>query len=227
MLSTIDLVVGALSTTNKIGLASVGAAFIVFALVSSFVLPRRNPNFPGRAVGWYSALAVLFLVAMISAVLVFGKETEEVAGESQARTETVSGSLPGQTTSTPRGTTTAPTVVPGGDSGGEDSGGADDNGAGANGGNSGAGGVGGGESEGDATAGKAVFAKNSCGSCHTLKAAAASGNVGPNLDDLKPDFGDVKDQVEHGGGLMPAYKDTLSEQQIEDVAAFVSSSAGS
>ena len=63
MLST-ALVVAGLSTGNKIGLATVGGAFIVFALVSSFVLPRRNPNFPGRAVGWYSALGVLFFVAM-------------------------------------------------------------------------------------------------------------------------------------------------------------------
>ncbi len=41
----------ALTTGHKIGLLVVGLAFIVFALVSSFVLPRRNPNFPGRGVG--------------------------------------------------------------------------------------------------------------------------------------------------------------------------------
>ncbi|MFL6229276.1 MAG: hypothetical protein ACJ741_10895, partial [Pyrinomonadaceae bacterium] len=79
MLSPVHLVVAGLSTGNKLGLAAVAAAFIIFALVSSFVLPRRNPNFPGRAVGWYSALAVLFLVAMISAVLIFGKESEEAS----------------------------------------------------------------------------------------------------------------------------------------------------
>ena len=66
---SMTLVVGGLSTGNKIGLATVGVAFIVFALVSSFVLPRRNPNFPGKSVGWYSALGVLFLVAMLTAVL--------------------------------------------------------------------------------------------------------------------------------------------------------------
>lgn len=200
MLSTVSFVVAALSTGNKIGLASVGAAFIGFALVSSFVLPRRNPNFPGRAVGWYSALAVLFLVAMISAVLVFGRETKEVAGASPARTETVSGSLPGQTTSNP-GTTTAPTAVT--------------TGGGANGG-----------AKGNAAAGKSVFASAGCGGCHTLKAAGSSGNVGPNLDDLKPGFDRVKKQVENGGGPMPAFKGQLSERQIADVSAFVSSSAG-
>jgi mono/diheme cytochrome c family protein len=33
--------------------------------------------------------------------------------------------------------------------------------------------------------------------------------------------------VTNGGGLMPPFKDTLSSQQIQDVAAYVSSAAGS
>ena len=33
---------------------------------------------------------------------------------------------------------------------------------------------------------KEVFASAGCGGCHTLKDAGSSGNVGPNLDDLKP-----------------------------------------
>ena len=78
MLSTISLVVAGLSTGNKIGLAAVGIAFILFALISSFVLPRRNPDFPGEnGLGWYVALCVLFFIAMLSAVLVFGKEKKE------------------------------------------------------------------------------------------------------------------------------------------------------
>ena len=79
---------------------------------------------------------------------------------------------------------------------------------------------------GDAAAGKAVFASAGCGGCHTLKAAGSSGNVGPNLDQLHPNFKAVHDQVEHGGGGMPAFHGQLSEQQIANVAAFVSSSAG-
>jgi mono/diheme cytochrome c family protein len=74
------LVVAGLSTGHKVGLATVGAAFIVFALVSSFVVPRRNPNFPGRFMGLYITVSVLFFVAMLSAVLVFGKEKAEGAG---------------------------------------------------------------------------------------------------------------------------------------------------
>src|SRR5258708_8534087 len=79
MLATVSLVVAALSTGNQIGLAVVGGAFILFSLVSSFVLPARYPNFPGRHVGWYVAAGILFFVAMISAVLVFGVEKKEAA----------------------------------------------------------------------------------------------------------------------------------------------------
>ncbi|HST13384.1 MAG TPA: c-type cytochrome [Gaiellaceae bacterium] len=80
------LVVASLSTGHKIGLATVGAAFIVFALVSSFVLPRRIPNFPGRFMGLYLTISVLFFVAMLSAVLIFGKEKAEGAGEGHETT---------------------------------------------------------------------------------------------------------------------------------------------
>ena len=80
--------------------------------------------------------------------------------------------------------------------------------------------------EGDATAGKAVFASAGCGSCHTLADAGASGSVGPNLDDAKPDAALVTERVTDGRGVMPSFKDQLSEQQIKDVAAYVSSVAG-
>ena len=79
---------------------------------------------------------------------------------------------------------------------------------------------------GNATAGKAVFASAGCNSCHTLKAAGATGTVGPNLDQVKPPYDKVVTQVTNGGGGMPAFKGTLSPQQIQDVAAYVSSVAG-
>ncbi len=74
--------------------------------------------------------------------------------------------------------------------------------------------------------GKQVFASAGCGGCHTLKAAGSSGNVGPNLDQLKPSKATVVHQVENGGGAMPAFKGRLSQAQIDAVAAFVSSNAG-
>lgn len=79
---------------------------------------------------------------------------------------------------------------------------------------------------GDATAGKAVFASAGCSACHTLAAANATGTVGPNLDDAKPDAALVTDRVTNGKGVMPSFKDRLTPKQIADVAAFVSQSAG-
>jgi mono/diheme cytochrome c family protein len=84
--------------------------------------------------------------------------------------------------------------------------------------------TGGGET-GDATNGKAVFASAGCGSCHTFSEANSSGTVGPNLDDAAPSFDKVVTQVTNGGGPMPSFKDQLSEQEIRDVAAFVSGSS--
>jgi cytochrome c553 len=174
MLSTIALVVAALSTGHKIGLAAVGISFIVFALVSSFVLPRRNADFPGRGLGWYVVLCVLFFLAMISAVLVFGKEEKEPARHEAA---------PAATT-VPAPSPAAP-------------------------------------ASGNVAAGKRVFASAGCAGCHTLKAAGSHGNVGPNLDQLKPPLARIVHQVEVGGGPMPAFKGRLSGKQIQDVAAFV------
>jgi cytochrome c6 len=99
MLSTIALVVAGLSSGHEIALAVVAAAFIVFALVSSFVIPRRNPNFPGRGMGWYIVLCVLFFGAMIAAVIVLGKE-REAGNEAQSHTTARVGTLPGQTSTT-------------------------------------------------------------------------------------------------------------------------------
>lgn len=84
----------------------------------------------------------------------------------------------------------------------------------------------GGEDTGGAADGAAVFASAGCGNCHTLAAANASGNVGPNLDELMPDTEQVAEQVKSGGGGMPAFEDQLSEDEIQAVAEYVSSSAG-
>ena len=77
---------------------------------------------------------------------------------------------------------------------------------------------------GDAAAGKEVFASAGCGGCHTFSAAGSSGSVGPNLDDASPSHDHAVTQVTEGGGAMPSFKDELTEQQIQDVAAFVSGS---
>jgi cbb3-type cytochrome c oxidase subunit III len=75
------------------------------------------------------------------------------------------------------------------------------------------------------TNGKQIFITK-CGGCHTLKDAGTSGTQGPNLDQLKPPFPIVKNQVIKGGGIMPAFKGVLTDAQINAVAKYVAQHAG-
>jgi cytochrome c553 len=158
-----------------IGLAAF--VLVVFSLVVSIVIPRRDPGFPGRNIGVFVAVAAALVVVVLGSVEIFGESHESEAhggGESTA----------GETT-----------------------------------------GGGGGGGQGDAAAGKEIFVAN-CGSCHTLEEAGTSGTVGPVLDDVSVDFDGVVEQVTNGGGGMPPFQGTLSDEQIADVAAFVVASEG-
>jgi mono/diheme cytochrome c family protein len=76
--------------------------------------------------------------------------------------------------------------------------------------------------------GKTIFT-TSCAGCHTLAAAGAVGNVGPNLDDAKlpvAELVDITTNGRTGAGTMPAFVGSLTPDQIQDVAAYVSSVAG-
>jgi mono/diheme cytochrome c family protein len=75
--------------------------------------------------------------------------------------------------------------------------------------------------------GKKVFESAGCTGCHTLADAGATGSVGPNLDQAKPDAALVTDRVTNGQGAMPSFKGQLSADEIAAVAAYVSSVAGS
>ena len=81
--------------------------------------------------------------------------------------------------------------------------------------------------EGDPVAGKEVFmGVSGCAGCHTLSDAGATGTIGPNLDATQPSYELAVDRVTNGQGGMPAFGDQLSAEQIQDVAAYVSSVAG-
>jgi mono/diheme cytochrome c family protein len=84
----------------------------------------------------------------------------------------------------------------------------------------------GGSSSSGNQAGAKVFSDAGCGNCHTLKAAGATGSVGPNLDKLQPSSDLVVKQVNSGGGAMPSFKGKLSDAQIKAVADYVSANAG-
>ena len=184
----------ALTGGQKAGILIVALVFIAFALISSFVLPRRNPNFPGRHVVLFSLVSAGLFVSMLTAMAVFAKEDEEQEHEAVATEfETGQGATEPAPTDTGGGETQPPAA-----------------------------------GEGDAEAGEEVFASSGCGSCHALSAAGSTGTVGPNLDEAKPSHELVVERVTNGMSPMPAFKDSLSDEQIQDVAAYVvASTSGS
>jgi len=182
------MLLGALATSHKVGIAVMAAVFIAFALASSFLAPRIWPGFPGKHVRLFVGVSILVTAGMLATILVLAKEPPE-PGEKVANVSPKPES-PAPPGSTPSTTTAAAAPA------------------------------------GDAAAGKAVFESAGCVSCHTLKAANATGTVGPNLDEKKPPASLVVDRVTNGKGVMPSFKGQLSAKQIQDVAAFVSTSAG-
>ncbi len=82
------MTVFALSTGHQIGLGLVGLAVVLFALVSSMVLPRRSPDFPGRHLRGFLMVSLLFFVAMLFAVFYFGRESHEGGSRAAAQTQT-------------------------------------------------------------------------------------------------------------------------------------------
>ena len=63
--------------------------------------------------------------------------------------------------------------------------------------------------------------KAQCGTCHTLKAAESMGNVGPNLDQLESSIERIIYTVTNGIGVMQAWENILSKEEIEAVAYYV------
>jgi len=170
---------------NDVILGAAALVLVVFSLVVSLVIPRRDAGFPGRNLKVFTLVSILLVVAMLASVEVFGAEHEAEEGGEAAQTET----------------------------GGEDGGG-------------GGGGEGGGGAAGDPAAGEEIFASAGCGTCHTLEEAGATATVGPNLDESTIDEAGAAQQVADGGGGMPPFSGQLSEEQIQDVAAFVVASQG-
>lgn len=71
--------------------------------------------------------------------------------------------------------------------------------------------------------GKKLFnqtAVPACAVCHTLKHAGSAGEIGPALDELKPDAARVEKAIRNGLGQMPAYS-SLSDAQIRLLAQYV------
>jgi len=70
--------------------------------------------------------------------------------------------------------------------------------------------------------GKIIFmGDGNCATCHTLEDANSYGNIGPNLNEIKPDISRVLMAVTNGIGVMPAYQGQLSDEEINAVATYV------
>lgn len=82
------------------------------------------------------------------------------------------------------------------------------------------------KSDQDFEIGKDIFInKGNCSACHTLKNAGSYGQIGPNLNQIKPDIARVMNAVINGIGVMPAYVGELSLEEINAVSKYVSISA--
>ena len=73
--------------------------------------------------------------------------------------------------------------------------------------------------------GKQIFlGDGNCAMCHALQDANSHGNIGPNLNEIKPDIMRVILAVTNGIGVMPAYEGQLSTEEIKAVATYVAES---
>jgi uncharacterized cupredoxin-like copper-binding protein len=103
------VLIAALSTGNKVGLGLVGLAFVVFALISAFLLPAIRPDYPGRrGLPAFLTLSVTLFVGMMFAVFFFGREPSESHAAEGSKAEPTTTAT--QTT-TPSTTTTAPSTT--------------------------------------------------------------------------------------------------------------------
>jgi cytochrome c6 len=70
--------------------------------------------------------------------------------------------------------------------------------------------------------GKDVFLnKANCAACHVLSDAKSAGQIGPNLDQIKPELARVLNAVTMGIGVMPAYEGMLTDEEIKSVSYYV------
>jgi cytochrome c6 len=186
-------------TGYELGLLLTALTFIAFALIVALVVPRSRPGFPSPRLGVFIAICLVFFAAQMTAVFLLAEvgEADEPVHEAEPG-GTGTETEPTGTGPTGTGPTeTAPTETTGPS-----------------------------QAAGDAEAGREIFATQGCTTCHTLADAGATGTLCPNLDEAQPPAELVVERVTNGMGAMPSFSDKLSEEQIQDVAAYVSSVAG-
>ena len=74
--------------------------------------------------------------------------------------------------------------------------------------------------------GKEVFLEaGNCAACHSLSDAGSIAEIGPNLNQIRPQVQTILMAVRNGIGVMPAMEGILTDEEIEAVAHYVSISA--
>ena len=74
--------------------------------------------------------------------------------------------------------------------------------------------------------GKEVFLEaGNCAACHSLSDAGSIAEIGPNLNQIRPQVQTILMAVKNGIGVMPAMEGILSDEEIEAVAYYVSIAA--
>jgi mono/diheme cytochrome c family protein len=187
-------------TGYELALLSVAAVFIAFALIVALVIPRARPDFPAKRLGVFVAVCIALFVVQMGAVLALAELGEEEHAEAVPPIATLPTETTDTTTTETETTDTETTETTTTNEGASD------------------------------PVGKEIFtsvAQPSCTTCHTLADAGATGTVGPNLDATKPSLDLVVDRVTNGLGGMPSFSGSLSEEEIQEVAAYVSAVAGS
>jgi len=89
----------AITTEGKIGLGVLAGLLIVFAILSAFYFPRRNPDFPGDRLGLFILVTVVLFAGTMFGVFYFAVEEEGEHGAEATETHgTETGEEPGSTT---------------------------------------------------------------------------------------------------------------------------------
>ena len=66
---------------NDVILGVAAAVLVVFSLVVSIVIPRRDPGFPGKNIGIFTAVAITLVVIVLATVEIVGEAHEAEGSE--------------------------------------------------------------------------------------------------------------------------------------------------
>jgi mono/diheme cytochrome c family protein len=69
--------------------------------------------------------------------------------------------------------------------------------------------------------GRQLFNDWSCGTCHALKDAGASGPVGPSLNNPKMTRAFVINRITNGAGAMPGFGGQMSDAEIATLSDYI------